>query len=214
MKAIATEIILTIGVLIAVGITAFQLRGIYIAQQQLGEEEVILSFIKDLESIVDRAIGTTGDAAFIYYPIIEKYRVEIENNVVKALDKISGKQASFSKLAPEIVENSFEDCEKIFVLKKGRKIALMCRCLDLGEYCTDSILCCSGYCNHTSLKCEEMPICSEDRICPGAPEAKKDSLGRDCCPSEAPICTNGHCCPVDKPKWCEKPKDGSSPRCM
>ncbi|MEM7814478.1 MAG: C25 family cysteine peptidase [Candidatus Aenigmatarchaeota archaeon] len=214
MKGLATEIILTIGVLIAVGITAFQLRGIYIAQQQLGEEEVISAFIKDLESIVDRAIGTTGDAAFIYYPIIKQYKVEIENNVVRALDKISGKQASFSKTAPKIVENQFEDCEKIFVLKKEGKIVLMCRCLELEESCSDSLLCCSGYCNQASGKCEEIPICSQDKICTGAPEAKKDFLGRDCCPSDLPVCTNGHCCPMDKPKWCDQPKDGSSPRCM
>lgn len=214
MKGLATEIILTVGVLIAVGITTLQLRGVYIAQQELGEKEVISAFVKDLETIVDRAIGTTGDVAFIYYPIIKHYRVEIENNVVKVLDKISGKQASFSRVAPEIVKNQFEDCEKIFVLKKEGKIVLMCKCLELGEDCINSLLCCSGYCNQTSGKCEEMPICQQDRICSGAPEASKDSLGRDCCPSDLPVCTNGHCCPEDKPKWCNRPKDGSMPRCM
>ncbi|MEM5829294.1 MAG: hypothetical protein QW040_00400 [Candidatus Aenigmatarchaeota archaeon] len=212
MKAIATEIILSIGVLIAVGITVFQLRGIYIAQQELGEEEVVSSFAKDLEAIVDRAIATTGDVAFVYYPSIKQYRIEIENNVVKLFDKISGKQSSFSR-ALEIVENRFEDCEKILLLKKDGKIVLMCKCLEFGEFCADSLLCCSGYCNQTSKKCEEAPICPSERICVGAQEVKKDSLGRECCPFETPICTKGHCCPLDKPKWCEAPKEGK-PRCM
>lgn len=204
--------VLTVGVLVAVGIAIVQLRGIFIAQQSFGEEEVISDFIRDLESIVDKAIATTGDVAFIYYPHIKKYRVDVENNVVKALDKISGRQASFSRLAPEIVSNYFEDCEKIFITKVKERIAIYCKCLDLGEDCVDSLLCCSGYCNQASGKCEELPICPKDRICIGAPEATKDSLGRDCCPSDRPICSKHHCCPSDKPKWCSNPLQGEN--CM
>jgi len=214
VKGLATEIILTVGVLIAVGIATLQLRGIFLAQQQLSEEEVISAFARDLEAVVDKAIATTGDVAFIYYPSIKKYKVEIENNVIKVFDKVSGEQANFSKLVPEIVNNQFEDCEKIFVIKKDERIAIMCKCLELGEYCTDSLICCSGFCNQTSKKCEELPICPSNRICSNAPEAIKDSLGKDCCPSDRPICTRNHCCPSDRPKWCSKPKDGSGARCV
>ncbi len=212
MKGLATEIILVVGVLVAVGIATLQLRGIFLAQQQLGEEEVISAFAKDLESIIDKAIATTGDVAFIYYPSIKKYRVEIENNIVKALDKVSGKQAIFSKLVPQIVNNYLEDCEKIFVVKVKEKIAVYCECLNLGEDCSDSLLCCSGYCNQTSKKCEELPVCPKDRVCRGAPEAIKDSLGIECCPSDLPVCSNSHCCPSNRPKWCENPLQGE--HCM
>ena len=213
MKGVATEVILTVGVLVAAGFTLFQLRGIYLAQQELGKEEVVEAFAKDLESIVDKAIATTGDAAFVYYPTIKKYKVEIKDNVFSIFDKISGKTSTFSKLMPEIVDNSFEDCEKIFVVKKNEKIILMCRCLELGEDCQDSLLCCSGYCNQTSGKCEELPICPQERICPNAPESTKDNIGQDCCPFDRPVCTSGHCCPNDKPIWCENPVNGN-PRCM
>lgn len=59
----------------------------------------------------------------------------------------------------------------------------------------------------------EILVCPSERICPGAPESEKDTLGNDCCPSDKPVCTNGHCCPIDKPKWCSKPVTGN-PRCM
>jgi hypothetical protein len=213
VKAVATEVILTVGVLIAVGFALLQLRGVFFAQQELNKEEVVEAFAKDLDSIIDKAIATTGDAAFVYYPNIKQYRVEIKDNTVLILDKISGKTSTFSKLMPKIADNSFEDCEKIFVVKVKEKIAVYCKCLELGENCSDSLLCCSGYCNPSSQKCEELPICPSDRICSGATEASKDSLGRDCCPSDKPICSNQHCCPVDKSMWCNKPKNGD-PRCM
>jgi hypothetical protein len=117
---------------------------------------------------------------------------------------------------PKIADNSFEDCEKIFVVKVKEEIAVYCRCLELGEDCSNSILCCSGYCNSSSQKCEELSICPQDRICSGALEASKDALGRDCCPSHKPVCSNQHCCPVDKPKWCENPisNDPNDRKCM
>jgi hypothetical protein len=214
MKSVAgTEIILTVGILIAVGVSLVQLRGVFYGQQLLAQEEVVVAFARDLENIVDRAIATTGDAAFVYYPSIKKYVVDISNNVVSIRDKISNKTTSFSKSAPEIIDNYFEDCDKIFVIKTQEKIVINCRCLEIGEACKNSLLCCSGYCNETSKKCEEMPVCPKERICPGAPESKKDVLGKDCCPTNAPICTGGHCCPTGKPKWCKKPKAGE-PRCM
>jgi hypothetical protein len=214
MKSIAgTEVILTVGVLLAIGISLVQLKGVFYGQQLLAQEEVVVTFARDLESMVDRAIGTTGDATFVFYPSIKKYSINISSNVVSIHDKISGKNTSFSKSAPEITDNYFEDCDKIFVIKKEEKIVITCRCLELGETCKNSLLCCSQYCNETSKKCEELPICPLERICPSAPESKKDILGKDCCPIDLPICTSGHCCPADKPRWCGESVNGV-PRCM
>jgi hypothetical protein len=226
VKAVATEVILTIGVLVAIGVAVFQLKGIYVVQQQLAGEEVVSTFAKDLESIVDKAIATTGDAAFVYYPSIKQYRVEIKNNIVSVLDKISGKTASFFKSNPQIVENQFEDCEKIFVLRQKEKIALMCKCLELGDSCTDSMICCSGYCDDLSKKCDLPPTCPQDWMkCPDAPtvnvaggNAWIDANGVVCCPLTdtedfGRFCSNKHCCPEHKPNWCDKPVTGD-PRCM
>jgi len=215
MKGIAlTEAVLILGVLIAAGIIVFQLATIFLAQQKISREEVVVSFSKDVSSIIDKAISTTGESTFSYEPNIAKYRVEIRNSTVLILDKISGKKASFSK-SFSLVENKFEDCDEIYILKKEQKIAIFCNCLENGETCSDSLLCCSGYCNLTSKKCEEQPICPEDRKCPGADptEAPLDSLGIPCCPPDKPVCSASHCCPLDKPKWCEMPKNGD-PRCM
>jgi hypothetical protein len=57
-------------------------------------------------------------------------------------------------------------------------------------------------------------FCPRESLCPGAPEAFKDSLENDCCPFDVPVCTSKHCCPEDEPRWCAKPKDGGEPKCM
>jgi hypothetical protein len=212
MKSVGYESILIIGVLIAIGFSFFQLRGIFYGQQLMGKEEVINAFAKDLEEIVDKAMATTGDAAFIYHPAIKQYSVLVKNSTVIVTDKISNISSFFSK-SFAIIDNSFEDCEKIFILKSEAKIFITCRCFELNENCEDSLQCCSGYCNEDSGKCEKMPECPSERICPGAPNTKKIG-GKDCCPSDS-VCDRDskHCCPIDKPKWCEKPLKGNS-RCM
>lgn len=122
MKSIAgTEVILMIGVLLAVGVALVQLKGVFYGQQLLAQEEVVVTFARDLESMVDRAIGTTGDATFVFYPGIKKYSVNISSNVILIFDKLSKKATSFSKSAPEILDNYFEDCKKIFVTKKKER---------------------------------------------------------------------------------------------
>jgi hypothetical protein len=127
---------------------------------------------------------------------------------------------------PKVADNSFEDCEKIFVVKVKEEIAVYCKCLELGEDCSSSLLCCSGYCNDTVKKCDMPPICPQQLRCPGAPtgggkgdNAWIDFNGVVCCPLEnigddsGPVCSNKHCCPTHKPKWCGKPIKGE-PRCM
>ena len=69
-----------------------------------------------------------------------------------------------------------------------------------------------------------IPLCSPQSVCSGAPSSGVgdntwiDSEGKTCCPltdsaDSGPICSNRHCCPTSKPKWCIKPKAGD-PRCM
>jgi len=142
---------------------------------------------------------------------------------VRIYDKLSKKETSFSK-SYNIVENYFEDCDKILVIKKDERLVITCRCYENGEKCSNDLLCCSGYCNTTISKCDMPPFCSQQSICPGAPTSGPgdstwtDANGKTCCPltnsaDSGPICSNRHCCPSDKPKWCAKPKTGD-PRCM
>jgi len=98
MKSVGYESILIIGVLIAIGFSFFQLRGIFYGQQLMGKEEVINAFAKDLEEIVDKAMATTGDAAFIYHPAIKQYSVLVKNSTVIVTDKISKHFLFFLKI--------------------------------------------------------------------------------------------------------------------
>lgn len=214
MKAIAlTEFVLVIGVLISAGIIVFQLITIFLAQQKLSKEEIVYSFAKDVSLIVDKSFSTTGTTNFVYTPVIQRYAVEIKNSTIFIFDKTSKTSTTFSK-SFIIVDNKFEDCKKIYFLKENDKIAIFCKCLETGESCLDSLICCSGYCN-SSKKCDEPPVCPENRKCIGASpsEAPPDSLGTPCCPIDKPICSEKHCCPLEKPKWCENPKNGEA-RCM
>ncbi|MGC8812431.1 MAG: hypothetical protein ACP5O8_02480, partial [Candidatus Aenigmatarchaeota archaeon] len=239
-----TETILIVGVLIASGITVYQLMSFYKVQTTLTKEEVVIVFAKDLEAIIDKATATTGDVAFVYSPPLVKYCVKIENNTVFVHDKNLNKNVSFSKQTPEIVSNYFEDSKKITIIKKGNKIFVMGRCLEEGESCSFSLACCSGFCwgsngytckqncapngekapdslaccskyLNASKQCDNPPLCPQESICPGSndPGLWVDSQGRVCCPLDRSICSENHCCPPDKPKWCKKPKNGEE-RCM
>jgi hypothetical protein len=79
-KAVAgTEVLLTVGILIAVGVTLVELKGVFYGQEVLTQEEVVVEFSRDLDNTVDRAMSTTGDVAFVYYPRIKNYRVTISS---------------------------------------------------------------------------------------------------------------------------------------
>jgi hypothetical protein len=122
MRGVGSEIILTIGIIIAVAILMLQFKGYFDAQTQLSRESVVEDFAKDLESIVDRAIVTYGNVTFVYYPPIKKYKVEIKSNVVEVFDKVSNKSASFFKLMPKIAPAIFEDAENITISKLNNTI--------------------------------------------------------------------------------------------
>jgi hypothetical protein len=227
MKSMAaTEVILIVGILVAVGIILVQLRGIFYSEQILAQKEVAVAFAKDLENILDNAIGSTGETSFSYQPATKKYSVDIRNNMVSIFDKTSHSNATFSKFSPQIIDNYFEDCEKIFVIKKADKIVITCRCYENGENCNGDLICCSGYCNQTSRKCDMPPVCPESLKCLGASisdepggNAWKDINGTVCCPfsdideTSGPVCSGNHCCPTNKPSWCKRPVNGE-PRCM
>ena|GEM_PF-4392134 len=220
MKGLATEIILTVGILIAVGLSLVQVRSIFVSQEKLSEKEVVVEFSKDLENIINKALSATGDVAFIYIPPITKYKLEIRDNIVRIKDKISGYEASFVVYSSQIVENSFEDSENITVIKKEGKIYVLGRCLKEWERCTSSLSC-----------CRENPYCWGERknefFCRRdcAPNGNYAADPEACCSGylnktsgkceEAPVCppqricegapeswkdANGNdCCPPDKP---------------
>ncbi|MDI6807012.1 MAG: hypothetical protein QMD14_04355 [Candidatus Aenigmarchaeota archaeon] len=213
-----SEAILIIGVIIASGITILQLRAMYEAQTAIAKEEVVVRFARDLESIVDKAIATTGDVAFVYYPGIKKYSVKIENNTVLVLDKISNKSAIFSKSMPEVIDNYFEDSEKITIIKKENKIFVIGKCIENGNKCLFSLSCCSGFCwgNQNNFVCQESCALNGEyaadslSCCSGylnVTSGKCDKI--PICPAER-RCTGApeaeedslgnDCCPLDKPK--------------
>lgn len=223
-----TETLLIIGVLVASGITIYQLFSFYNIQTQIAKEEVVVIFAKDLEAIIDKAIATSGDVAFVYSPPLVRYYVKIENNTVFVHDKNLNKTASFSKQMPEIVSNYFEDSKKITIIKKENKIFIMGRCLENGEACYFSLACCSGFCwgsngytcnqncapngeyapdslaccskyLNSSKQCDNPPICPAESVCSGSTDS---GLWID---SQGNIC-----CPLDRPICSEKhccPKD-------
>lgn len=124
MKAISSEMILMVGVLVAVGILMLQLRGLFSTQVSLGEEEVVSGFTNDLESIIDKAMAVTGNASFVYHPMIKSYRLEVDYNTVTIYDKISKKTSSFTKSGVNLVPVEIEDSEMIHIEKTDDEVVL------------------------------------------------------------------------------------------
>lgn len=156
-KGVATEMILTIGVLVASGILLLQLRGVFYGQTKLSQEEVASAFANDLENIVDKAVAVTGNATFVYYPAIKSYMLTVENNTVMIYDKISKKTASFTKTSVNLQNMVFEDSEVIYITKVGNSIYMLGKCRENGESCSYSIMCCheNPYCWGSSFVCHE-----------------------------------------------------------
>jgi len=242
-KAVATEMLLTIGVLIAVGIAMIQIKSVFYGEQDISKEEVVNQFARDIDSIIDKCSSTTGDTFFTYEPSIKKYKLEVKDNVITIQDKLTNKTVMFAKVNVNLKNTIVIDSKIIYISKVESDVYITGRCLEIGEECSSSFVCCdkkpcwgdttficqeqcadngikasddesccSGFLNETTGLCDELPYCPSDRICPGAPESK-EIAGEDCCVGDTPICTNGHCCPVDKPKWCSNPEDGEK-RCM
>ena len=117
-KGLSTEIILTIGILIAVGIALLQLRGVFYMQQKSSEKSLVSDFIYDIESIIQKALSTTGNAAFTYKPNLKKYVLEADGNKLTVHDKISGENISLFIDGVEFMPGRVEDNESICIMKK------------------------------------------------------------------------------------------------
>jgi len=124
VKATSSEMILMVGVLVAVGILLLQLRGLFSIQTSLGQEEVVSGFTNDLESIIDKAMAVTGNASFVYHPTIKSYTLEVDYNTVTIHDKISKKTSSFTKSGVNLVPVEIENSEVIHIEKSYDEVSL------------------------------------------------------------------------------------------
>jgi len=124
VKAISSEMILMVGVLVAVGILLLQLRGLFSTQVMLGQEEVVSGFANELESIIDKAMAVTGDASFVYYPTVKSYKLEVEPNTISIYDKISKKTVIFAKSGVNFIPTVIEDSEVIYIKKTDDEVTL------------------------------------------------------------------------------------------
>jgi len=241
-KAIATEMLLTLGVLIAAGIALIQIKSIFYGEQDISKQEVINQFANDIDSIIDKCSSTTGNTSFDYNPSIKKYKLEVKDNVITIQDRLTNKTVQFVKTNINLKDTTVIDSRTIHISKNKDNVFIIGRCLEAGEECSSSFVCCNKYCwgdstficqnqcadngvraaddesccsgflNKTTGLCDVPPFCPANRVCPGAPEA--EIIGsEDCCPMDKPVCTSGHCCPSDKPNWCQQPDSGNA-RCM
>jgi len=154
-KGIATEMILTIGVLVASGILLLQLRGVFYGQTKLSQGEIAGAFANDLENIVDKAVAVTGNATFAYHPAIKSYTLTVSNDTVLIYDKISKVKAGFTKTSVNLQDISFEDSEVIYITKVEDGIYILGKCRESGESCSNSMMCCheNPYCWGSSFVC-------------------------------------------------------------
>ena len=129
------------------------------------------------------------------------------------LKKESGDQISVFDRSIKKICSSSKECSDDFPYCWGSSI-FVCQEQPAanGMRAADDESCSSGYLNETTGLCDELPYCPKDRICTGAPESKKVA-GEDCCVGSTPVCISHHCCPSNKPKWCNSPKSGNK-RCM
>jgi hypothetical protein len=124
-KAFASEMILTIGVLIAAGILLLQLKGVFYGQTKVSQEEVASAFVNDLENVIDKAVAVTGNANFVYYPTIKSYALTVKNNTVLINDKISKKSAFFTKTSINLQDIFFEDSKIIYITKVDDNVYIL-----------------------------------------------------------------------------------------
>lgn len=117
-----TEILLTVGILIAAAIVLLELVTVFSVQSKQIQRSLVADFANELESKVDKAAAATEDVNFTYFPEIKKYTVKINNSLVSIKDNLSGGETSFFKLSPEIVNNTFEDGGTIYIIKKEKRI--------------------------------------------------------------------------------------------
>jgi hypothetical protein len=133
---------------------------------------------------------------------------------------------------PSSPDSDAKGCSVNTNIQKGKECWCSSQC-DSGLECNPTAptftaykkTCCDPGKGWNGTHCVEIK-CPTANICPGAPtgggngdDAWIDVEGNICCPLEnigdisGPVCSNKHCCPTHKPKWCDKPVSGN-PRCM
>lgn len=125
MKGEISEIILTIGLLIAVSITLLLLKPIIFKQSEISQDQIISEFSNDIETTINRVIAATNDVSLTYRPFAKKYVFVASNNFITIQDKATEKYVSFSKEGNQISDTCFEDAQKITVKKTEQKIDII-----------------------------------------------------------------------------------------
>jgi len=117
MKGSTSEILLTVGLLLATTILLIEIKSLISLKQKSSENEIVYLFAKDLEIIIDKAKTLTGDVKFSYQPKIKKYSLEVQNNMLTVTDDVSKK--SFSFFVEDNIENTkFQNAESICIIKQ------------------------------------------------------------------------------------------------
>jgi murein DD-endopeptidase MepM/ murein hydrolase activator NlpD len=116
MKGSTSEILLMIGLLIATTILLIQIKTLISLQQKQAEDDVLYSFLKDLETLIDKSKSTTGDSAFVYKPLMKKYTLKVENNKITLKDEVSQKSLYF--FSSNVEDTEIKNAESICIIKQ------------------------------------------------------------------------------------------------
>lgn len=158
-------------------------QGVISSWMSLTEEDIQKADAEELVSLIYR---TAADSSQKFYYCIDSKPTNI--TIKEGILNFERYKFRFSYTIPkEVSEVELVETTKICILKEGNNITLV---------------------GNIALQ-----FCPGERLCSGAPGSEKDYLGKDCCPENSPVCASNHCCPTDKPKWCDKPVD-ENPRCM
>ncbi len=122
MKGDVSEVILTVGILIAVGIALFLLRPIFFKESQSSQDQPLAEFSSDIETTIYRVVASTNDVSLSYGPLVKKYVFRVSDNIVSVQDKTTGKSVSFFIEGNKISDVCFEDSDKIIVRKEEQKL--------------------------------------------------------------------------------------------
>ncbi len=142
MKGSATEMILVVGLILSTGVLMAQLKSVYTSEMKASQAEPLEAFANDLQSIIYRLNALTGDGKVVYRPPLKKYVLEIENNLVRITDKLSGKKIAFLVSGVKLRYTRVEDEKNIVLMKSGEEIIIPGACKEEGEECSSSLSCC------------------------------------------------------------------------
>jgi murein DD-endopeptidase MepM/ murein hydrolase activator NlpD len=146
-KGVASDMILTVGVLLAIGLALLQLRALIFGQTKTAQENVLYSFARDIQRIIQKSDSIAGNTTFIYEPDIKEYAVLIFDGEIEINDAVTGKNISFSDSQVELVNDYFGNSEKIYIRKvNGYGLISDRLCREKTENCEIDFQCCSNHC--------------------------------------------------------------------